>query len=433
MYKKIKNSLKIKLIEYKNQYGFIKDSFLLLNASILSQLISVVISPILTRVYSPSDIGVLGLLIGIIGLFSVFSTFSYSNALILVDENELNNLVGLCLKSIIIVTLTSFVIVFVFQVDIARLIGLSHFPAFLYLVPLSVFLNGFSSIYMALGIRYKYFKIISINKIISAATSAVLSVSIGIYYKSVLGLIIGFFIGQIINGIVFFFIFKNKNNSPDLMFYFKLPVRRVASNFSNFPKYGLPTDFINNFINQMPNFLIGNFASSSFTATGYYNLSNKILGLPISLLSSSIGDVFKQKAASDYTEYGNCREVFLKTFKLLFIIAILPFTLLVLFSPVIFQFVFGNEWRIAGEYAQILSIMFFFRFIISPLTYVFYIYNKQKIDFYLHLMFIIFGFLSLFIGLKIYLNVNIALFLFSVSYSLIYILYFFLSLKFCSV
>ena len=115
-------------------------------------------------------------------------------------------------------------------------------------------------------------------------------------------------------------------------------------------------------------------------------MSNRILGLPIGLISNSIGEVFKQRAASDYNEFGTCRPIFIKTFKALLISSIVPFTILILFGADIFAFAFGEQWRGAGEYSQILGVMFFFRFTVSPLTYVFYIANKQRLDLLLHLL-----------------------------------------------
>jgi O-antigen/teichoic acid export membrane protein len=296
-------------------------------------------------------------------------------------------------------------------------------------VPISLVLSGIASIFGLLATRYQYYKMISTNRVISAVISAIFSIVIGLIYKSLIGLIIGFIISQLISSVVLLFFLKKKHRMPTLYELIKQQTKIVATNFNNFPKYTLPSDFINNFSNLIPVFVLSSYAVLPQVAVGFYNMSNRILGLPIGLISNSIGDVFKQRAASDYNEFGSCRPIFIKTFKALIVSSITPFAILIFFGADIFAIAFGEKWRGAGEYSQILGIMFFFRFTISPLTYVFYIANKQKLDLYLHLLFIIVGFISLYFGIKIFENINLSLWLFSISYSIIYIIYFVFSYK----
>ena len=121
----------------------------------------------------------------------------------------------------------------------------------------------------------------------------------------------------------------------------------------------MPSDFINNFSNLIPVFVLSSYAAIPNVSVGFYNMSNRILGLPIGLISNSIGEVFKQRAASDYNDFGTCRPIFIKTFKALLISSIFPFAILILFGADIFAFAFGEKWRGAGEYSRILGVMFF--------------------------------------------------------------------------
>jgi O-antigen/teichoic acid export membrane protein len=60
------------------------------------------------------------------------------------------------------------------------------------------------------------------------------------------------------------------------------------------------------------------------------------------------------------------------------LIALPIFALIVLFAPELFAFFFGNYWREAGVYAQILSPWIFLNFIVSPISGVYLIVGKQK-------------------------------------------------------
>jgi O-antigen/teichoic acid export membrane protein len=52
---------------------------------------------------------------------------------------------------------------------------------------------------------------------------------------------------------------------------------------------------------------------------------------------------------------------------------------MLVFGPDLFGFVFGEQWRTAGEYAQILSVLLVFRFVVSPLSYVLLVYGRQRV------------------------------------------------------
>jgi O-antigen/teichoic acid export membrane protein len=409
---------------------YLKNILSVFTASTITQLIPIISAPILTRIYTPNDYGILGILMSIITLFSVFSTLGYSNAIIISKTNEeANNVVGLCLKNLLVVTGLSLIIIKLFGDFIANYFNIKNYHTLLYLTPISLFLTGISTIFSLLATRYQYFKLVSSNRVYTSVISVIFSILIGLAYKSLFGLIIGFIISQLISSLILVFFLKKKHQMPTLLEFLKYQTKLVAKNYKNFPKYVLPADFINNFYNLIPTFVLSSYAVSPQVAVGFYNMSNRILGLPIGLISNSIGDVFKQRAASDYNEFGSCRPIFIKTFKALLISSIIPFATLIIFGADIFAFAFGEKWRGAGEYSRILGIMFFFRFTVSPLTYVFYVANKQKLDFYLHFLFIIVGFLSLYTGINVYENINLSFWLFSISYSIIYMIYFIFSYK----
>jgi len=91
--------------------------------------------------------------------------------------------------------------------------------------------------------------------------------------------------------------------------------------------------------------------------------------------------------------------------------------------------VFGEKWRVAGDYAQILSIMFFCRFISSPLSYVLYIAEKQNYDLVFQLLLLILTSGSIATG-AYFNNPKMGVSLFSISYSLVYLFYLILSYNF---
>lgn len=144
------------------------------------------------------------------------------------------------------------------------------------------------------------------------------------------------------------------------------------------PMYALPADFINTAAGQLPLFFITSKYGSE--ASGFYALAVRILGGPISLLGTAVLDVFKRSAATSYRELGNCRDDYLRTFRVL---AVLGGGLALgggVMAEPLFAWAFGEAWIQAGVIAVWLMPMFALRFVASPLSYVFYIAGGQRVD-----------------------------------------------------
>ena len=155
-------------------------------------------------------------------------------------------------------------------------------------------------------------------------------------------------------------------------------ISAVAKRYRGFPLFSVPADTINNASRQMPVILLTTFFGP--VVAGFYTLTQRALAAPSSMIAMSVGDVFKQRASVQFARHGNCRSEFLRTFKLLTILAVFPFMATALAGPWLFEFVFGPEWRTAGEYARILSPLYFLGFIASPLSKMFYVAEKQAYD-----------------------------------------------------
>jgi O-antigen/teichoic acid export membrane protein len=204
---------------------------------------------------------------------------------------------------------------------------------------------------------------------------------------------------------------------------------KQAIRYRNFLFYSLPASLCSTTADQIPSFLLNNFFGSAIV--GLFDLPKRIMMAPTALISDSILNVFQERASRDYREQGNCRSIYIKTFKALFVLAIVPFSLLFIFAPALIPFVFGSTWQIAGEYARYLSILSFVIFIASPLGYTLYIAEKQNTHFIWQAFFLVVSIVSILFGVHLG-NPRSSVICFSLSGSLMYIIYLALSYYFSS-
>lgn len=396
---------------------FAKNVITLMTGTTIAQAIPIAISPILTRIYTPEDFGVFALYMAIASIFAVIATGRYEMAIMLPhEEDDVKSIVKLIILILITITFIVFLVIFIFNNTITVFLDNPEISTWLYFLPISIFLVGLYQIYNYLLIREKNFKRLSKNKVIVSTTNSSTQLVYGFTISNGFGLLIGNIISYIVS---IYFIVKSK--TVNKYFNFKdNSINKVAKEYQNFPKYDVPSVLVNILSNQLPLFALGKYFSLG--TVGFYSLMYKVLMMPIGLLSNSILDVFKQRATEDYNKYGNCEDIFIKTFKSLFLIGIIPFSILGFFAPEIFSFVFGANWRVAGEFAQIITPMLYLKFIINPLSYTFYIAKKQKNDLIGQILLLIIVIISIYIGL-LYEDEKILIMFFSIGYSIIYLVY----------
>lgn len=405
------------ITKYLPKGSFARNVITLMTGTTLAQAIPVAVSPILTRLYSPDEFGVFALYLAIVSILAVLATGRYELAIMVPKKDrDAAAIVVLAFLISLMVSVCLFLVAYIFNEQIASLLNISEHRMWLYWAPLSVMLTaGYQSLNYWCNRRGYYRRMSSTRMAQSAGMSAV-HVGAGYARQGLLGLIAGAVVGHCVAFFVLFCGIYRKDRS-----YFELVGRRkllsVSRRYIDFPKYLVVAHSFNMASFQSPVMLLGTIFGSS--VAGYFMLTQRVIGAPMSIVAGAIGDVFRQQASRDYASMGNCREVYRRTFLRLVVIAVVPFTVFFVIAPDFFAWVFGVEWRVSGEYARILTPMLFFQFITSPLSSLFFIANKQRHDLIWQVSLFLLVYCSLFLGGHVG-GVKGALFSFSAVYSLMY-------------
>lgn len=198
---------------------------------------------------------------------------------------------------------------------------------------------------------------------------------------------------------------------------------QTLKQYYRFPLIAMPSDFINTFSDQIPLFLIATRFGAGSVAL--YALSLRIINAPIGLLANSILAVFKEQAGRDFREKGNCLDAYRYTFRSLLLMAIIPFTLLFFLGEYAFVLVFGQDWSMAGRFAEVLAPMYFTKFIASPMSYTLYIANKQIQDLGWQIALLVMTWAAFYFTGSLMSAVQ----MYSLGYSALYIIYLFMSYR----
>ena len=391
------------------------------SATTIAQFISIGTAPISYRIYDKSHYGTLGLYMAITGVIGVFSTLQYLQTILLEKEDE-NAVNAMWLNRIVnsffaVFTFVIILILFPFIIDWVKNPSLNKW---LWFVPVSIFFAGQNQIFRVWANRKKEYNLLTFNMVFMAILNPLISIGLGYALQNETGLFIGLIVGQSLPTLILFLGLRKKYELGFGAASFQ-KMKNLAIANKQFPIYSLPSEFVNRFTNQLPVFMLNSFVGPA--AVGVYNLAMRMLGLPIQFIGGAISTVFQQRATEDYNNTGSCRPIFLKTLKTLSLIAVVPTLVELLFGPDMFALVFGEKWREAGIYAQILVIMLSSKLIVSPLSYLFFIAKKQKEDFIWHIWMLISNSIVFYIMLKLEYKVEMVLLAFSLNYTLIYLIY----------
>jgi O-antigen/teichoic acid export membrane protein len=421
------------LIGLKEKYlpknSFRNDFVTLSMGRVLSQVIPLAITPLLTRLYTPEDFGIFATFLSLVTIVALISNGRYNLAITLPKKlNKATELLVVCMIGVVATTLFSLLLFLSFRTNILNWLSLSGKGSLAFLIPIGVFIvASIESVYYWL-LRRRDYKFLSRNFVIQTGVSTLLKLGFAFLYWGWFGLVFAYILGALLSLIFLAGRFLKNSDFINLIKGLKKKdLLDTAKEYKEFPLLSMPADGINSFANQLPNILLNSLFGSS--TAGFYSVTQRVLGLPVSFVSSAMADVYRDRASADYREKGDCRKIFLATLKYLTLFSIPIFAVLFLFAPTIVPFLLGDQWVEVGRYIRILTPLFLFRFIASPLSSTLYINKKQK-----HLLLWQIGLLictvgSFYIG-KMFGSDHLSLTIFSASYSVMYVILIILGYKF---
>ena len=361
---------------FAKKNGFFKNTVILSLGTIIAQIIPLLFYPVLARLYSPADFGIFASIIALTAILRVIASGKYEFAILIAPTKQTAaDLVFLIILLSFVFLSTSLIILLVFSDTISSLFNEPELQRWLFISPISAFLIIIFGVYNEWCVRNEDFKKLSINKITNGGATSLSKTIFG--YVKVLsgGLVIGDFIGRLITAVLCV-VKALKNDKEILLNQSKKRIIEVAKRYIDIPKFILPGQILNVVNAQLSTFLILIFFSSS--ELGYYSMALMVLVLPSLVISNSVKDVFRKEANDVYSKEGNCILVYRKTLTILAGISFFSFTILYFIVPTLFEVVLGQNWSLAGKYAQILIPMVAINFVTEVGASLFIIAEKMK-------------------------------------------------------
>ena len=342
-----------------------KGAIILGSGTAIAQMIGILTMPIITRLYSPSDLGVLAVYSSLLAIVGIGATLKYDYAIPLPKEEEdASNLFGLCLI-LLSVTTAVFAIILLFGGDfLIQYFDLSSIGQYFWFLLVGFFGMGLYTILNYWAVRQRDYERITYTKINQGMGGSISKIILGILSFGPMGLIIGHIVSQIA-GIGTLARAMWKRERENLKNISIVRMMSVAKKYKSFPIFNFPTSIINTIALSLPPIIL--LALYDSQTVGFYALAHMIIVLPGSVISGSMGQAYLGEVSKMAREGSQeLRSLYVRTLKHLSIIGIPLIGIPALCAPFLIPVIFGEAWAEAGGYCWPLAFMVIANFVASP-------------------------------------------------------------------
>lgn len=397
--------------------SYIKNVGILFSGNIIAQLIPLFLAPIITRLFTPEELGIQGSFIALVALISIIANGRLELAIVLPKKvDKAVQLLKISLKISLIVAILCLLLTFIGDFIEAHYQTV-YLKNFLPLVSLTVFTISTHNLFIQWLVRNKKFKTISINKILLSLTTNSLFILFGWLNYGEEGLIYGYIIGFLIATLIVFII---SNKSINWKLNSKISNKELIKEFKDFPLINSLHAFSDLLFSE---FIIIIIITSQFgiAATGIYIIMIKYLKAPTRFIGNAIGQVFYSETSLAMKNNKSPLPYFKKSIIISGIAAFIITLIIFLLGSKLFEWYLGEEWKEVGIYAKFMIIPIALGLLTSPISSIPLIFNEQKKSFIINIVGMLISAIVFYLASIYSSTITTALLTFSIPQSFLYL------------
>jgi O-antigen/teichoic acid export membrane protein len=323
-------------------------------------------SPILTRLYSPADFGHFQIYITVFSFLLIAAAGRLEVAVLL--PKELRGGVEVAVLGLTAVAITSAVTAIAWAILTAA--GALHgrldvIARYGWILPAATAGGGATAVLMQWVLREGDYHAVSIARVTQSTTIAATQVAAALTPVTAgAGLMLGDAAGRLAGAATL--LARSWRSHGALVRQVRAAdLRLMLIRYWRFPVISSGSALLNTAGNVLPTVFLSAFGP---TPLGWFALVDRLISSPIALVGQQISQVYGAKAAKlAHDDPDGLRILFRDLSLKLAWTGALPFAALALVGPWMFALVFGESWRAAGRYAQLLAIMQYIGFFVWPL------------------------------------------------------------------
>lgn len=352
-----------------------KNTLKMSSTNVLMYFLPVIVTPILSRLYTKEAFGEWGVFSSVILILDVALFLGYENAIVKTEnENDARHVGIICLLiSLIIVALTFIVF------SVGNVAGIAFFRTFPQQMLLYLYLifHAFYMILYNLCNRQEKYNGLAISHVVRGGGQAVLRIIFGlVVLASVNGLILGTTLAQGLTAVFLVFCLREFLKASGWSDISKKRIKELIVINRRFPLFDAPATMLSVAAFQSPTLVLSQFFSKG--EIGCFSIVIQLLLMPISLIGSAMGKVYYQQLCRVQNDAEAIRNISKKVVDTVCILAILPLLFLAVGGDKLLVIFLGEQWFTAGGVALCLALWSFPTILTQPLIPLYRTLDRQK-------------------------------------------------------
>ncbi len=340
--------------------SFARSVLVLAAGGAIGQVIAIIASPIITRLYGPADLGTLSVYTSLLSLIAVAVSLRYEQAIPMPAlDGEGRHLLAVALTVSVNVALMTALGVALFGTQLADLTNTPGLMPWLWLLPVSVAAIGAFEALSLWAVRIREFSLIARGRVIQNVAQVGAQITFGLLGVAPAGLIIGDSGSRLVAGAALSRLLSRR--TALLHGVSRVGMRTAARQYRRFAVVASLSGLLNSPVGNLPPLLLASFYGAD--VAGYFALGRLVVFAPFGLLGNSIARVYISRVTRARNEAPGTLLDMLFRVTLRLTLSLPVFVILFITAPILFPLIFGQEWAEVGVYAQILCPALAFDFI----------------------------------------------------------------------
>lgn len=334
----------------------------------LAQLIGICSLPLVTRLYTPAEIGTVSLFLSFFGFWVTTIALRYEHALMIATDDEESHVVYR-LATILVFFMSMLGVPILWLLQQNNVLEFQLLPVWTPLIAFPILLGyGLFMVYRSWALRAGLITQISQASITRAGAMAVTKLGLGVFGGGVVALFVAELAGALSS-------MRKLMQATSQHFAASKPtyigfaqMRQASLKYVKFPMLDSPSAWMDALALTLPLPMVASLYGAE--AAGWFGLARMVLSVPNAQIGAAVADVFQMSLAEAVRNKDpqRARGVFYMLLKKLGSIGLVPLALSIAALPWAFPIVFGQQWAPAGNIAASLAPWLYAAFVISPLS-----------------------------------------------------------------
>lgn len=358
--------------------SFVRATALLAGSTAVGQAVMLAASPLLTRLFDPSEFGVLAVYASLLAMLLAVGSLRFEFAVPLPRRTrDAVNVLAAGWATLLVMTAATAVMVLLLRHRLAGWTGAPALASYLWFMPLSLLVAGGYQLLSYWSIREKRFSILGRTRMVQSVAMAVSQIGLGLAGWGGGGLVVGDVVGRSAGAGSLAQPFWVRRRLLRLIRWREM--RRLAVRYRHFPLLASGASLLNVAALQLPGVLLAALYGPGYA--GLFLLAQRVGGAPAGLVGQAMGQVFLGDAA-DAVRAGDGAAVLRRMRGMVRAVGRLGLVAvpLALPAPWVFAAVFGPAWREAGWFFLLLLPATLLKLMVSPMSQVTAVAERQGLQ-----------------------------------------------------